>query len=223
MQYFEHFIWNFDGTFKSPKDILNDQSFYNYQKEFPTVKEFYDRVISSSPYLSRLNINQLNSKEIKFVENAIINTVNILETNKSKIYNLFKTNVINEYQYNNAIKVLNSKINDKETYLKNELKKETKPNKNPETDNSIQQLNIEEMLKPEPRKKIKLITKSKEKLKSIIDKVTRIKTGYVVLGSLYLMELMGLLTNSAELFTLSGATLGSSVIASEIYKAKNNR
>ena len=223
MQYFEHFIWNFDGSFKRPKDIFNEQGFYDYQAEISSAKEFNDRVISSNAYLSRLNVNQLNQDEISFVENAIISTINILESNKNNIYNLLQMNIINNYQYNDAIEILNNKIKEKKTYIEQELKKGTNTNETQQTVKNIPQLNIEDILTPEPRKKVKLVTKAKEKLKSIIDKVSRIKTGYVVIGSFYLMELMALLTNSIELHALASATIGSSVIASEIYKTKNNR
>lgn len=223
MLYLEHFIWNFNGTFKRPKDIIKDHSFHDYQKDFASVSEFYDRVISSNAYLSRLNIDQLDKEEIDFIETAIKGTISVLESNKYKINNLFKMNIIDEYQCNKSIEILNNKIKEKRAYINQKLKKETNANKEESTVNNITEVNLDDLLKPEPRKKIKLITKAKDRLKSIIDKVTRIKTGYVVLGSLYLMELMGLLTNSPELLGLSAATFGASVVASEIYKSKSNR
>lgn len=238
MVYFEHFIWNDDGTFKRPRDICNEPDFKYYQDEVPTIKEFNNRVIASDAYLSRLNMEELDAEEINFISNAIKDNNLELEKDKRGILDLLDENKISSDEHNKAIKVLNTRIAKKEEYRKELMQrfgtpeeviydknddKELLADKSITSDNPKNISFNEQMLEPEPRKKVLMVSIASEHLKKLINSISNMKTGIAIFGMAYLAEIASIVSGIGNPMIAATSVLGAGLIASEIYKAKSNR
>lgn len=223
MDYYEQFAWNQDGTFKKPKEILTDEKFYEMIEGYPDTIKLYSRIIASDAYLSRLNIEELDDTEIEFIKKSIENTNICLEQDKGFIMRCYQNKAITQKEYEKSMSKINSWVNKKEQYL-NKIDINNKVEEQPinTSEKSVEEL-IEDLLTPEPPKKVKLVTTAKESLKRIIDKIVRIPTGIAIVGIAYLSEIMAILTQNNALSLIGAAVMGAGITAAEIHKHTSSK
>lgn len=227
MNEFEKFLWNADGTFKRPKEIANNAELYEFIKKNPGAADFYPRVISSDAYLSRLNINDLDKEEIEFLKHMIDENNRILNSNKYDIELCYKDNMISEDEYRKSTFLINGKISMKEKYSELFLNNTNKNDINTELSANDYQKFADDFWKnlttPEPPKKVKFITRAKNYLKLLVDKVNNITTGALMIGLAALAESASIATGIGNPLVMAASVIGAGFAASEIYNRKNKR
>ncbi len=227
MNEFEKFLWNADGTFKRPKEIANNGELYEFIKRNPGAADFYPRVISSDAYLSRLNINDLDKEEIEFLKYMIGENNKMLNSNKYDLELCYKDNMISEDEYRKSIFLINGKISMKEKYSELFLNNTNKNDINTELSANDYQKFVDDFWKnlttPEPPKKVKFITRAKNNLKSLVNKVNNITTGALVAGLAVYAETASIATGIGNPLVIAASMLGAGLVASEIYNRRSRR
>lgn len=108
-EYFKIF-WNEDGTFKPIKDILNND---NLNDNLVVIK-----ILSSTYFLNKLNIDDLNQKEIQIISDAIDYNRDIYIYKRiNEIKRIYNIGYLNEYEYKKSLLKL-----EKEMYVKDKFK-----------------------------------------------------------------------------------------------------
>ena len=176
-------IWNEDGTFKKPREIINSEKF-NKKKNDSGFIEFYSRVLGSKAYLSRLNIEKLDADEINFVITAIDNNNAFLYLDSGKIEEFYAHQMIDKNTYEKAIKELDEKINEKNEFKK--LIKKHKQEKEIANSNRADIMPVLEygenlILEKEEPKKVKNKSESKSELKKLIDEFSNFSIKWLTL------------------------------------------
>ncbi len=227
MTVFENFLWNNDGSFKKPREIMQDEEFNSFTHKYFGELPFFNMVLSSDAYISRLYKEELTDEEVCFIKDAIEYSIGLSNNDKQYFKDvLLKRGMINERQLKKATLLVNSQITRKKRNLEKLLKNRNIIIDNEES-NSRREVELEalkqlEVLKiPEPPKKVKLITKAKNHLRSIIDGIGKIKVGVIVtaLELAAIIATMPSITVHPFLPVIAGVSaVGAGVLASKIYK-----
>ena len=174
---YEDIFWNSNGTFKRPKDILNNEYRKNFLHEKQSFNELYIKILSSNTYLSRIDVDSLDMTEKEFFNNILQGHKALLEDDKCLLYNYYKEEIITEQGCLFALNALNKQIEEKENIRKQTIKGTYLENTiSVSESNEIREF-IEKMTEKEEVKKVTTIKTATERIKKIVNAHEKISIG----------------------------------------------
>ena len=113
-------FWNIDGSFKTVKEIMSANNQYD--------TKLSTKIITSNDYLSSVNINDLQTLELKFLADKLNEAIAYLTEDMNKIHELYANKMIPKIDYQIGVNFVEKQIENKQRFI-NEMYDSNKNNK----------------------------------------------------------------------------------------------